>query len=57
MNRDSHDTFGEGVNIASSTECTGLMPALPESMEEDRDMAEMYRIHSAKKDGKKRRTK
>ena len=57
MNKDRQDTFGEGETIASSTECTGLMPALPQNMEEDRDMAEMYRIHSAKKDGKKRRTR
>ena len=57
MDRKHGDTFGEGENIVSGTECTGLMPALPYTMEEDRSSSELYRIHSAHKRGKKRRTK
>ncbi len=32
---------------ASSTECTGLMPALPRNEAEDQSSAALYGIHSA----------
>ena len=33
--------------VASSTECTGLMPALPRDEAEDESSAALYDIHSA----------
>ena len=39
--------FDEHENVASATECTGLMAALPENMAEDESRAELYAIHSA----------
>ena len=38
----------ETCEVASATECTGLMPALPEDMAEDESRAALYAIHSAK---------
>ena len=34
--------------VASATECTGLMPALPQSDEGDAARASLYGIHAAK---------
>ena len=34
--------------VASSTECTGLMPALPKDDEEDVQCAALYAIHDAR---------
>ena len=39
--------FDEHENVASATECTGLMAALPRDMAEDENQAELYSIHSA----------
>jgi len=49
--RDSEDkSFFETENVASASECTGLIPALPvndpDAME---DLAQMYAIHAPKK--------
>ena len=49
------DTFSEAEDIASFTECTGLMPALPDTMAEDKNLSALYGIHSAKKPRKKLR--
>lgn len=34
--------------VASATECTGLMPALPEDDAQDVNSAALYAIHAAK---------
>jgi len=57
MNDRRKDTFGEIEEVASFTECTGLMPFVPDTDEEDRDLAALYGIHSGKAPGKRRRTK
>ena len=50
------DTFDGHENVASATECTGLMAAMPRNMTEDENRAELYAIHSAAgKDKKCRR--
>ena len=36
--------------VASATECTGLMPALPEDEAQDAAEAELYGIHDAAHD-------
>ncbi len=47
MNRE--DKPFEGVEeVASATECTGLMPALPVNDEADAASAALYVIHAAK---------
>lgn len=51
------NTFDEHENVASATECTGLMPALPYDMREDKNLAALYSIHSAAKKDKKCRKK
>lgn len=40
--------FEENENIASATECTGLMPAPAETEEEAEDYARLYRVHPVK---------
>lgn len=37
----------EEMQVASVTECTGLMPALPQDESEDENSAELYAIHKA----------
>ena len=51
------DALRERENVASATECTGLMPALPRGEAEDEVEARLYAIHSAKKGGGERRPK
>jgi hypothetical protein len=54
--RGEHDPFYETVMVASATECTGLMPSLPETEDEDENYAALYATHSAprkKRDRKK----
>ena len=41
------NTFDEHENVASATECTGLMAMMPRNMTEDENQAELYSIHSA----------
>jgi len=55
MNNRKDDTFGDVQNVASFTECTGLMPFVPDTIEEDRDAAALYGIHSSLKNRKKKR--
>ena len=41
--------FFETEEVASFTECTGLMPALPKDGEQDENYAELYAIHKAER--------
>lgn len=48
---------GEGLpdetpDVASATECTGLMPALPRTDAEDADRAALYAVHRGRKSRK-----
>jgi len=45
----SKEPFFETETVASVTECTGLMPALPKDAEQDVNYAELYAIHKAAK--------
>ena len=38
----------EETQVASATECTGLMPSLPQDESEDEHSAKLYGIHMAK---------
>ncbi len=42
------DAVGGGQVVASATECTGLMPALPDDAAQDAAEAALYGIHAAK---------
>ena len=46
--RKADDTFGVTADVASATECTGLMPALPENAKQDEAEAGLFDIHSAR---------
>ena len=47
MNRDS---FDEDEIVASATECTGLVPALPvNDPEADENLTRLYAVHAPKK--------
>jgi len=43
-----NDAANDGQIVASATECTGLMPALPDSGSQDETEAALYGIHAAK---------
>lgn len=43
---------GKTQVVASGTECTGLMPALPQDEAQDEAEAALYGIHSAKEEPK-----
>jgi len=43
-----NDAAYEGQAVASATECTGLMPALPDNGVQDATEAALYAIHAAK---------
>lgn len=48
---DDRSVRGDGMapeTVASATECTGLMPALPRSDAGDAARASLYGIHAAK---------
>ena len=47
------DTFRETEDVASSTECTGLIPALPLDNCEDQSLSALYGVRSAPGDGEK----
>ena len=52
MKRDKHNpdgSFQENEVVASATECTGLMPALPQDDVSDENSASLYGIHDAKR--------
>lgn len=42
------EAIRETEEVASATECTGLMPALPRDEAEDECAAALYGIHSSK---------
>ncbi|MCI5660635.1 MAG: hypothetical protein MR371_00140 [Clostridia bacterium] len=48
------DPFDEAMKVASSSECTGLMPALPATEQEDVNTVALYAIHKAKEKKKKK---
>ena len=49
------NTF-EGIeDVASMTECTGLIPVLPMDSMQDANYAALYAIHQAKKTDKKKK--
>ena len=43
-----NDAVKEGSVVASATECTGLMPTLPDDAAQDAAEAALYGIHAAK---------
>lgn len=45
----NRDPFENEENVASFTECTGLMPALPKDSEQDENYAALYSVHKAAK--------
>lgn len=45
----NRETFETTQDVASVTECTGLMPALPKDEAQDIHYAGLYGIHSAEK--------
>lgn len=48
---DTTKAAGDGTapeTVASATECTGLMPALPENHSQDAASAALYGVHAAK---------
>jgi len=51
------ETFEKEENVASMTECTGLMPVLPKDLEQDENYAELYAVHRATKPCPKYRRK
>ena len=48
MKRKSEDPIFDVEKVASVTECTGLIPSLPQSESEDENYARLYATHSAK---------
>lgn len=46
--RRENDAANKEPVVASATECTGLMPALPDSEAQDATEAALYGIHAAK---------
>lgn len=53
MKRKDEDSFLEMENVASMTECTGLMSALPQTDAQDENSAALYNVHSGKNQRKK----
>jgi len=50
--KDDKNTF-EGIeDVASMTECTGLMPVLPMDEEQDANYAELYAVHKSRRNHK-----
>lgn len=39
------DPFYELAKVASATECTGLIPSLPQNEDEDENYASLYATH------------
>lgn len=52
MNRNDQTSFEAHENVACASECTGLMPAMPndEDVEALEDEARMYAIHAPEED-------
>ena len=51
--RKDDGAFFDSDEVASFTECTGLMPALPRTETENEECASLYGIHRAKVPGGK----
>lgn len=49
---DEKYSFEGTEDVASMTECTGLMPVLPMDAEQDANYAELYAIHRSRKNHK-----
>ena len=49
------DAFCGRADVASATECTGLMPALPPDDEGAERLAALYAVHPPKRGGKGRK--
>ena len=47
------NSIDEHENVASATECTGLMATMPRDMAEDESQAELYALHPAVRTKKK----
>lgn len=46
----ARDSFNETENVVSSTECTGILPALPqEGLEAGESAAQLYAIHAPRR--------
>lgn len=45
MDENRDNPFYDVENVASYTECTGLMPALPGTEEQDENLASLYAVH------------
>lgn len=55
--KENRDPFEKTEDVASMTECTGLMPALPKDETQDVSYASLYGIHKAAKPRPKYRRK
>ena len=49
MRREAREPFERAEDVASFTECTGLIPALPQDDAQAANAAALYAIHKAKK--------
>ncbi|MGN0801826.1 MAG: hypothetical protein ACI4MF_04420 [Candidatus Faecivicinus sp.] len=45
--QDEREPFHDVEDVASATECTGLMPVLPKDEGQNVNYAELYAIHKA----------
>lgn len=54
MNGKEKDPFYGEETVASLTECTGLIPILPENSVQEENYAALYATHSALKHRRKR---
>lgn len=57
MDENRENPFYEVQDVASYTECTGLMPALPRSEEQDENLASLYAVHKGKRAHRRNRRK
>lgn len=51
------DPFYDVEQVASITECTGLMPALPQDGQQEASYAALYAIHNARRRDARKRLK
>jgi hypothetical protein len=45
IRKKKRDPFFDRFKVASSNECTGLMPSLPQNEDEDENIAGLYSTH------------
>jgi len=55
--KENESPFNEAEYVASAMECTGLMPALPQTEEQDENYAALYSTHTGHKNCKLYRRK